>query len=257
MKSSVKKVICLSALAAVGLSARGEANETVAEVLGPANVMGMRRTVGVQAGAQEIAICVPWLGLDEETVTLSMLVSDCGLGNNDKLKVYDKASNGYFVWTWNSAYKVWIPTMDSSGKFAPAADKYRVTRGTALWLTRADPGKSFLQLGSPTADTVSSTVDNKHSDGTKGTAAKPVYNLMFGPKNAAFNLSSLKLADGCANLDRVLFVTTGVTYEFRRRSDTWGYYGPDGSFTPSSEISIPANTAFWYLSAGGNPTFVW
>jgi len=231
----------------------GTQKETVTNIVSSANILGIKRTPG---GAQkEIAIGVPWLGTEGEPVTIDRLIAT-GVQERDVLKVYDNGTKGYIQWERKNGE--WRPVSDAqTGGDDVWPEDYSVSRGMALWLTRSDVAAPFSQIGLYTTDAVSTPVVNQHANGDAATLAKPVYNLMFSPKSGDFNLGVV--TNGCSNGDAVLIISTGQLYTFKRNKNitAWGCVGSDdGKWVPSS-ISIPGNTAFWYMSAGGNPNIVW
>lgn len=258
MNKNIMGVLCLAAVSVVTPAWAVEVETTTVPVSSE-SILGIRRTTCDENTPTEIAIGVPWLDFNKESITIADVVTT-GLRNGDKIKAFDQTKKMYWVWQWMSTavYEGWVPTMDTKEGFAPDPSLFQVKRGVGLWLVRSAPTNTFTQAGLYTTIPATNQVNIVNDKGKTGSASAPAYTLLFSPRDHGFDLATLKYEQGCRSNDRVHIPTLGLDYTFRKNAtiNAWGKF-VGGRWQKQDEAVIPANTAFWYMSAGGNPTIVW
>ena len=228
-------------------------------------VLGIKRVdYTVTQSTADLAAAVPWLMAAEENMPVSGLITT-GLSAGDQIQVYEKSANAYYTWLYRDGEWEGAP-----GTGTPSADEYKLERGRAFWYKPAankiGVTGTYTQVGLYSEAAITSKVDSAAVE--SASFAKPVHFLMASPKYEDFNLKEkLTYAAGCRANDVVVIVATGARYRFN--GEVWGQ-DIDQKVTKfgvtvtqkvfeatEGAISVPAGTAFWYLSAGGAPEFEW
>lgn len=228
-------------------------------------VLGIKR-VKEMPKSVDTAAAVPWLGAAGGDCKVSDLITT-GLAMGDTIKVYDLATKGYFTWVVDKDGKTWVKVSGAPAS-QPEADQYTLARGRAFWYMKDGGNESveYTQVGTYSTDQIQTATD-------KGSSfAAPVHNLLINPMWTAFSIQEkLTVAAGCLVDDVVVIVATGARYRFN--GSVWGQDVDTqvkiGRVTVTQKVFkaigeegvgggiVPAGTAFWYLSAGGQPTIKW
>ena len=141
------------------------------------------------------------------------------------------------------------------GSSEAEADAYKVKRGSAVWLTRADPSQPIYLVGGVAAtEKVSVALEPKKGDND------PSWNLVGSAGTEPVNVNAI----GAAETDKIIVPTATVpkNYEYNTEKGEWGYWDYETVIKPSgrktvkkvwksaSVETIPAGTGFWYLNGG-------
>lgn len=203
------------------------------------------------AATGEIAIGVPWNG-----VTVDKLVSS-GVSTGDTISMWDEANSRYDVWEWDG--DSWVPAIDTDHSYttSKSASETTVAPGRAVWYKRA-ASKAITLLGTPVTGACATTVAG-------GSSSAPKYNLLCDPFPEAVTLSNITGTAG----DQIALIggTKAAVYtyhgdawctrSFETTTDAYGDRVQTETFTPVVSATIPAGSAFWYMSRGGSPTLTW
>lgn len=216
------------------------------------NVIGVLK---VESSVTTTAVAVPWASYDgTNDISVADIVRTANLTEGDSLKAYDPDSKTYKEWTLG-ADKTWQPssTISTSGnESAGNADAYKVARGSAVWLTRADPSQPIYLVGGAASGTVETELEAAPSE------TKSSWNLVGNPKVESVDVKNLL---GAKTGDQVIVPTAGApkNYVFVEGKG-WGYYktvpyeidgvkvGVQSVFT-TDDTYVPAGAGFWYLNS--------
>ena len=256
MKTISMKLVGCVVMFAVGATA-------VAGEIETGSVLGIKRVKGLTA-ERDAAVAVPWLNAAKENCTVAELITT-GLATSDTIKVYDLTARAYYIWVVDTDGRTWTKAGNAPSS-QPEATAYTLARGRAFWYVKAGGNKvtSYTQVGQHTDTAITTQVDKEETSAF----FSPTHSLLVNPKWAAFKLAEkLTAAAGCANDDVVVNASTGARYRFN--GTAWEKevetVVQKGSVTVTQKTwtatdadeSIPAGIAFWYLSAGGQPTIQW
>lgn len=208
-------------------------------------VLGIKRRANVDAGAT-VVISVPWLGADGQAIKVQDLIAKDCLSKDDELHIWNGTT--YDAWKWSGS--AWEAFETSTGA-TPTMQS--VARGKAAWFKRAEAG-SVIQIGLYNEDAITTTPEK--GDGI----FRAKHSLLINPKSEATALSKIGGADG----DQIVILTSPKV-RLERVGGKWGIV--KNVFNPSTFITekqfteyanaIPADTGFWYISAGGAPAIQW
>ena len=234
------------------------------------NTLGVLR---VDSSLKSTIVAVPWGQLSgsgsDVAITVADYVKTDNLSVGDHIYVYNTSTEKYQGWELKTVdgAKVWDPmaTVDDSTfeiVEAPAAALKELPLGSALWVERQAPTSDgnpvpFYLSGQVTKAAVTTTI-------TAGTTTAPVWNLVANPTDSDYSLSSI--TDAHAK-DVIYLVNDSNAPKkiFQKKKNgayVWGYTkmvqdGDDYVSTFVTTVSIPRGTGFWYVSAGGTPSFNW
>ena len=259
----MKKILPLL-LATMAVSAFAE--ETSASI----NTLGVLR---VDSPLKSTIVAVPWVKLSGTGTDAALSVADYvkteNLTAGDHLYVYNTSTGKYQGWELKTVEGslVWNPmsTVDDTTfeiVEAPAAAEKGLDLGSALWVERQNPTSGgtpvpFYLVGQVAQAAVTTSI-------TAGTTTAPVWNLVANPNAAPYSLSSIT---GANTKDVIYLVNDDAAPKkiFQKKKNgayVWGYTkmvqdGDDYVSTFVTTVSIPQGTGFWYVSAGGTPSFNW
>jgi hypothetical protein len=156
----------------------------------------------------------------------------------------------YKAWELD-ANKVWQPVTVAGGSSETDADAFRVPRGSAVWLTRADPSQPIYLVGEVAA------TEKAEVTLEVGTTDNPSWNLVGSAGTEPVNVAAL-LGDN--HDDKVTVPTATVPKNYEYVNGEWGYWDTE-SYTDDkgrkrnrrvwkTDTTIPAGTGFWYLNSG-------
>ena len=216
--------------------------------------------VAKTAGGETVA-GVPFRKFDVTSGTAKAMTVDqllvAGFGQDDDIYAYNPtkpSGDEYDMWAWDEGEWVGI-----AGQTQPSpAESAEIASGKAFWFKDESGSTTPLPLAGLYQENVTTTVDV----GKKS--------LLVNPYPVAINAAE-KLKEGACAGDQFALVGGSDRYEFR--DGAWGVvakgtvikelpggikiYGSD-TFTPATEIVIPAGQAFWYISTGATaPTVAW
>ena len=216
--------------------------------------------VAKTAGGETVA-GVPFRKFDVTSGTAKAMTVDqllvAGFGEGDDIYAYNPAKasgDEYDMWAWDGEKWDIVPGPTQP----PAAESAEIASGKAFWFKDESGSTTPLTLAGLYQENVTTTVDV----GKKS--------LLVNPYPVAINAAE-NLKDGACAGDQFALVGGSDRYEFR--DGAWGVvakgtvikelpggikiYGSD-TFTPATEIVIPAGQAFWYISTGATaPTVAW
>ena len=255
MKTSILKGIGCAALLAFGLAGGAVEVET-------ASVLGIKCVTMPTAGT-DAAAAVPWLNAANEACKASELMTT-GLATGDTIKVFDLAAKAYYMWVYDNG--AWAKIANAP-EGQPEASAYAVPRGRAFWYVpgTGNPNAVYTQVGKFTSAPVTTTVDG----GEDASSVAPKQSLLINPKWADFSIAEkLTAAVGCKAHDTVVCIGTNTRYRFNgsvwekeidRQVAELGVTVTQKAYVALGEGEgvIPAGTAFWYVSVGGQPTIAW
>lgn len=221
-----------------------EPSDEVSTTVSSSTVLGIKRRANVSG---TVAIGVPWLGTDGQAIKVKDLISKDCLLTDDKLLVWN--GTGYDAWRWTgTTWEAFTPT-----RGVAASIETPLVRGKAAWLERAAAG-SVIQIGQYNEGAITTTPE-------KGASLfKAKHSLLINPKSVATPLSAIEGAEG----DQIVILTSPKV----RLECVNGQWGTTKNvFNPATFVTekqfteytdpIPADTGFWYISAGGAPTIQW
>lgn len=221
-----------------------ELGETITSTTGASTVLGIKRTEGkaVRSGA-ETAIGVPWLSATTAgSISVDELVQKDTLATGDKLMVWNGST--YYAWLWRNG--AWEAAVGS-----PDASDYKVQRGAAAWLTRANDDKSLIQVG-------------KYDEAAIATALTVGHNLLINPRSVATPLSAIPGSEGDmlsvtsqvegltmltwveGGWKRLVFTTTSVKINGK------DYTVTKQEWQEPEVTQIPADCGFWIIRKASN-----
>ena len=213
-------------------------------------------TIGVlkvESGAKTTAVAVPWASYDgTNDISVADIVRTANLTLGDELKAYAPDGSGYKAWELD-ANKVWQPIKVAGGSSESEADAFKVKRGSAVWLTRADPSQPIYLVGGVAAtEKVSVALEPKKGEND------PSWNLV-----GSAGTEPVKVSEIAAATDKIVVPTAYIPKEYEYVDGKgWGYWDyvteikqPSGRKTVKkvwkAAEDIPAGTGFWYLNGGG------
>lgn len=221
-----------------------EPSNEVSTTVESSTVLGIKRRANVSG---TVAIGVPWLGTDGQAIKVKDLISKDCLVTDDKLLVWN--GTGYDAWKWSgTAWEAFTPT-----RGVAASIETPLVRGKAAWLERAAAG-SVIQIGQYNEGAITTTPE-------KGASLfKAKHSLLINPKSQETSLSQIAGAEG----DQIVILTSPKV----RLECVGGQWGTTKNvFNPATfetekqfteyTAPIPADTGFWYISAGGAPVIQW
>ena len=213
-------------------------------------------TIGVLVvsnGANTVAIAVPWASYDGTgAISVSNLVRTANLTPGDTLQAYDSESKKYKSWKL-SADKTWEPQTVAGGSSETAADAYTVARGSAVWLTRADPTQPIYLVGG------AAEAEKAEVGLAGGTPESPGWNLVGASGTEPVDVGTV--VGAAMTTDKVVVPTAYVPKNYEYVDGTgWGYWDNE-TYTDAkgrkrvrkvfrTDTLIPAGTGFWYLNGG-------
>jgi len=247
-------VIILASMSAFG--------EAVAVDSDSSETLGMYKPP--KTAGDETVLGVPFVKSPfSETNTVDTLLF-AGYGNRDLIRIWNAAGvvgSEYDTWSWNQKSNAWVAVKKSTGVYPASASEYDVARGYAFWFTdRSSASNDLVQAGLVKTGAVTTV-----AAGTKGS---PRSTLLINPYGVEIDAAE-KLATGAATGDQISLVNGTVRYDYKAGFG-WGLlqkgeiiakkgdliiYGPDKFVT--TNITVAAGTAFWYISKGGSPTVQW
>lgn len=217
------------------------------------SVLAIKRRENVAAKV-DVAIAVPWKGTDGQDITVANLVTTDSLhiAYGDQLMLWN--GTGYYAWVWDGV-SAWEPMTDSTTEVtAPDADSFRVKRGMAAWLKRKTEG-AVIQVGQYNEGAITTTPQKGES------LFHAKHTLLINPKSEATPLAKIVGSEG----DAIVILTSPKKIRIERVGGKWGT--TKNVFNPATFVTekqfteytdpIPADTGFWYISAGGQPTIQW
>lgn len=221
-----------------------EPSDEVSTTVSSSTVLGIKRRANVEAGT--VAIGVPWLGMDGNAIAVQDLIAKDCLTVNDELHVWNGTT--YEAWLWTGTE--WMAFTSSTGATPKMTS---LVRGKAAWLKRAAAG-SIIQIGQYNEGAITTTPE-------KGASLfKAKHSLLINPKSQETSLSQIAGAEG----DQIVILTSPKV----RLECVGGQWGTTKNvFNPTTFVTekqftkytdpIPADTGFWYISAGGAPVIQW
>ena len=208
-------------------------------------------------------VAVPFAGMDGEPISIAEVFASTELVNGDRIYVFDKAKDHYNAWAYDG--EAWKPmttlVMDANSQSVadePVTDMTAIPAGSAVWLERDDATKPVVLVGRT----------------TKAPAPQigVGWNLVASPKAESFNLNAVVKGENLEN-DKILVPTGGAPIVYTYENGAWGCIVTEvkeidigGSklkvvetsrSTDAEHTTVPAGHGFWYISAGGTPTFKW
>ena len=131
-----------------------------------------------------------------------------------------------------------------------AADAFTVVRGSAVWLTRADPSQPIYLVGGVSDEKASVTL----ASGTES----PSWSLVGSTGTEPVNVAEV-LGDNHEDKVTVPTATIPKNYEYVEGKG-WGYWDTE-TYTDTkgrkrvrkvfkTDTTIPAGTGFWYQNSG-------
>jgi len=213
---------------------------------------------------KEAVLNIPYVkstgaSIGAENTVDTLLVA--GFDEDDTIRVWnaqEAVGSEYDTWYWEDAWKA---SNKSKGTKPGPASETTVVRGNAFWFK--DYSKSTIALVQ--AGLVKTGAVTTVTAGTKGS---PRSTLLINPYGVEIDAAE-KLATGAVTGDQISLVNGTVRYDYKAGSG-WGLwqkgeiivkkgdliiYGPDKFVT--TNITVAAGTAFWYISKGGSPTVQW
>ena len=230
-------------------------NPSVTVEVPSTNTIGVLK---VESGAKTTAVAVPWASYDgTNDISVADIVRTANLTPGDELKAY--APDGkYKAWKLNAS-KEWKPMTVVGGSSETDADAYTVKRGSAVWLTRADPSQPIYLVGGVAAtEKVSVALEPKKGDND------PSWNLVGSAGTEPVNVETL-LGGNTADKVTVPTATVPKNYEYNTELGKWGYWDSK-TYEHTNKVGrvsmrvrdvfvtddnyIPAGTGFWYKNSG-------
>ena len=231
------------------------------------------QTVGmlsVQNSAKQAAVGVPFGKIgghdgqpDQDALSVADVLGAMELAVGDLIHVYNGSTQKYQSWRWTGSAWEGVNTVTKEAiTSAKSASEVSLKRGSAFWLERANTEKPVILAGRYVTTGTTSTI------GT-GTSEQKAWNLIASPKTESFDLNAVVKGEKLAK-DQILVPTEGAPVIYTYEGGAWGcmvnekvdlgggliVVRPRRS-TAASDTTIPAGRGFWYISAGGTPSFEW
>jgi hypothetical protein len=222
-------------------------------------------TIGVlkvTSAAKTTPVAVPWESLSGtgdisvadivRTATLTPADDDY---EGDMLKAYAPDGSGYKAWRLSSD-RIWVPVKVYGGSSETNANDFVVARGSAIWLTRADPSQPIYLVGE-VSSTAKATVTLEPATEEGGKTVES-WNLVGSTSTEAVSVDEL-IPDATTG-DKVSVPTAYIPkeYEYNSSLGKWGYWDYE-TYTNDNgrqrvrrvfktDTEIPAGTGFWYIN---------
>ena len=211
--------------------------------------VGGKVAMTTQIGANKVAektgrtlVTVPWAESNaSEVQTVATLFNTASLSENDKVEVYDPATDVYKTFKWNGTEWSGINEIDGQPVNISAGET-ELQLGQAVWFTGS--------AGAVQAGTVAASVTPQVAAGKWGLVANPV------SAEAAKSLNAIVAEPIVGDIAQVMDSETGKSTIYSYKKDKgWGYDGFVNG-RPQFVESVPdidPGQALWFSNSDTNP----